>query len=211
MNGRTESVTPPKTPALLTHQTSPQDLADVLGDAQQRATEQRLAAERLLEEARRLEERIAVEARAAQECALIAGLVSMSEAARLRVREIETRAELESAQVQERIAQRESCERRVEEARADLEAAKAALAKAERRLDETRQVLERERKAGEKAQAELDAAKASAQATASQPPSSSVVQELSGLQAQLGLSVEAAKRVMDRRAADATRRAAQAL
>ena len=151
-----------------------------LDAAQQRAAEQRLAAEKLLEEARKLEERLAAER------ALAANVAALEAA---RAREAEAARELESGTA----------------LLADLQRAEQAARAETRRLSD---VLAERRADRERAQAALQDVPAALPATRS--TGMKLIEELSLLESRIELSSEAAKRVAERRRADASRLAAKA-
>lgn len=192
----------PKTPPPPTPVDSEVALA-ALTSAQQRAAEKRLAAERLMEEARALEERLSAEAEKARNSRhrlVLAQLTKAVERADADEREAEERvrtcaeaverAAIESADAERRA---QSCRDAEAAARADLEA--AAQLVAERRDVRTR------------IDAELQQAREQAGALGDEPPSLAVVEELNELEAHSDLRSEAAKRIAERRAADAARSA----
>lgn len=201
-------------------------LSAVFDEAQQRAAEQRLAAEQLLEQARLLEERIVTEARQAhiaESRTRAATHARALEAARAREREAAENAEASAVNLEILVAQREDAARRVEAARNAVALATALLADEERaceaagsaeeserrNTDELQALLEERRRVRERAEADLQTVQAQIPPASERPPSMAVIDELSVLEARIGLSAEAARRVAERRMADSARRAAK--
>ncbi len=178
----------------------PRAAADVLADALTRAAEQRLAAEQLLEQARLLEDRITAEVVQAQ--------IARAHAERERLATVLKDAESRESAARERSRQSmrtlEGHSREVTRAKSTLQELRRIEDGARADADEAATALDRAQSEREHAEKELNAVIDPGPATGA--PSLAVVDELRALEARLGLSAAAAKRVAERRLADAARR-----
>jgi hypothetical protein len=204
-------VTAPPALTLVKPQPQDEDLVQTLTEAQQRAAEQRMAAERLLREAIELEERLADEAahaRAASEQALARELAATLDDLRAAERTATEHAEVCSKNFELIAEQRTQAETRqagdraaLAEARRRLEAAEAACSESALRFNDA--------SAAEKtARAEASAA---AEAMAARRTAREDVQErLRGVQERAAaIPADPATRISERRAADAAKRIAE--
>ena len=193
-------------PALTLVKPQPQQgtLVQTLTEAQQRAAEQRMAAERLLQEAIELEERLADEA--AQ--ALVHELAASSDDLRAAERAAAEYAEVCSTNCERIAEQRARAEAQhaddgaaLAEARRRLEVAEAACSESELRLNDA-SAAEKAARAEANAAAEAVAARRTAR--------EDVEQRLRGIQERAAaVPADAATRIAERRAADAAKRIAE--
>lgn len=185
-----------------THGDDPQAAEAVLTDALARAAEHRLAAEQLLEQMRMLEDRIGAEVVQAQRAG------SNAERERLTSMLADARAREQAAREHSRRSMRALEERAMEATRVKetlqelrrIEAAARAVA------DEAAAELDQAHHDREQIENELNALNETVPETPAGAPSLAVIDELRALEARIGLSPEAAKRVAERRLADAARR-----
>jgi hypothetical protein len=156
----------------LVENVAPAEIATLLGAAEERAREQRVAVEQLLAEAKSLEEKLAVEAlqaRAAAQRQLAQEQAAAAVAAAQLERQAITQVETCALHLAELTRQRNAVEIAADGARAARQAAEEIVAECEERLENARAAIARAVEAGNEAdarRAELDVAHALAETQA---------------------------------------------
>ena len=187
------------------------EFADTLTEAQQRAAQQRMAAERFLQEAIELEQRLADEAaqaRAASEQALGRELAAALDNMRAAERQSAEHAEVCSKNLERLAAQRAQAEAlqaddraALAEARRRLESAEAACSESDRRYKDASTAEETAR---------AEAAASSEVVAAHRVAREEMEARLRGIREHAaGVPADAATRIAERRAADAAKRIAE--
>ena len=168
-----------------------------INDAQHRAAEQRVAAERLLEQARLVEQQIAEQARLANEDRARMNRLSAD-------LELARANEHEAALLADKLAgEHAEVDARRAEVEAHLHELNRATREARAKVDAARKELTDWRGMRETIEVKLNAEHAALK------PTFQAIEELRHLESKLALTSEAARRVAERRAADAARRSAR--